>query len=74
MHPSLVAEAADLVELFRKWDFKESTLFVAEGCFEETGGSFEKAAVCYLKKEQAVWTQWVIKDAAQKVREALNAP
>jgi len=74
VHPSLVAEAADLVELFRKWDFKESTLFVAEGCFEETGGSFEKAAVCYLKKEQAVWTQWVTKDAAQKVREALNAP
>lgn len=71
VHPSLVAEAADLVELFRKWDFKESTLFVAEECMGETGGDFEKAAVCYLKKEQAVWTQWVTTKAARKVREAL---
>ena len=72
VHPSLVANAADLVELFRKWDFKESTLFVAEGCINENGGDFDKAAVCYLKKDQAVWTQWVTTKAAQKVREALQ--
>lgn len=32
VHPSLVAGAPDLVELFRRWDFKESNRFVAEGC------------------------------------------
>ena len=74
VHPSLVAEAADLVELFRKWDFKQSTQFVAGDCLNEADKDFNKAAICYLKKEQAVWTQWVTKDATQKVREALNAP
>jgi glycine betaine/proline transport system substrate-binding protein len=72
VHPSLVAEAADLVELFRRWDFKESTQFVAEGCLQETPGEFEKAATCYLNKEQAVWAQWVTIDAAKRVREALR--
>ncbi|HAI07825.1 MAG TPA: hypothetical protein DCM17_00725 [Dehalococcoidia bacterium] len=51
VHPSLVAGAPDLVELFRRWDFKESTQFVAEGCLEDTPTDFEKAATCYLKKE-----------------------
>jgi ABC-type proline/glycine betaine transport system substrate-binding protein len=72
VHPSLVADAPDLLELFRRWDFKESTLFVAEGCLDEAGGDFETAATCYLKREQAVWTQWVPTDVAQRVREALN--
>ena len=58
VHLSLVANAADLVELFRKWDFKASTMFVAEDCLKESEKDFEKAAVCYLKKEQAVWSQW----------------
>ena len=72
VHPSLVAGAPDLVELFRRWDFKESTQFVAEGCLEDTPTDFEKAATCYLNKEQAVWTQWVTTDAGRKVREALR--
>jgi len=73
VHSSLVAGAPDLVELFRRWDFKESTQFVAEGCLEDTPTDFEKAATCYLNKEQAVWTQWVTTDAGRKVLEALRS-
>ena len=73
MHPSLVAGAPDLVELFRRSDFKESTQFVAEGCLEDTPTDFEKAATCYLNKEQAVWTQWVTTDAGRKARKALRS-
>lgn len=72
VHPSLVANAANLVEMFRKWDFKASTLFVAEDCLKQMEKDFEKAAVCYLKKEQAVWSQWATIDATQRVREALR--
>ena len=46
VHPSLVSGAPDLVELFRRWDFKESTQFVAKGCLEDTPTDFEKAATC----------------------------
>ena len=54
-----------------EWDFKESTQFVAENCLKETDRDFKKAAVCYLKKEQAVWTQWMPTEVAKKVRDAL---
>ena len=73
VHPSLVAGAPDLSKLFRRWDFKESTQFVAEGCLEDTPTDFEKAATCYLNKEHAVWTQWVTTNAGRKVREALRS-
>ena len=73
VHQSLVAKAPDVVELFRKWNFKESTLFVAEECIEEAKKDFEKAAVCYLEREQTVWAQWTTTDAARKVRQALQA-
>ena len=73
VHSSLVAGTPDLVKLFRRWDFKESTQFVAEGCLEDTPTDFKKAATCYLNKEQAVWTQWVTTDAGRKVREALRS-
>ena len=72
MHPSLISDAPDVVELLRKWDFQESTQFVAEDCLKETKKDFEKAAVCYLKREQAVWTQWMPTDVSQKVRAALK--
>ena len=72
VHPSMVSAAPDVVELLRKWDFKASTQFVAEGCLKETKRDFEKAAVCYLKQEQAVWSQWMPAEVAKKVREALR--
>jgi len=71
VHPSMVSKAPDIVELLRKWDFKESTQFVAENCLKETEQDFEAAALCYLKNEQAVWTQWMPPEVAKKVREAL---
>ena len=72
VHPSLISDAPDVVELLRKWDFKASTQFVAEDCLSQTNKDFERAAVCYLKQEQAVWTQWMPPDVAKRVREALK--
>ena len=72
VHPELVFTAPDIVELLRKWDFKESTQFVAEDCFKKTNRDFEKAAVCYLKNQQAVWSQWMPTEVSKKVREALE--
>jgi len=71
VHPDLVSDAPDVVELLRKWDFKASTQFVAEDCLKNAENDFEAAAVCYLKQEQAVWTQWMPTEVAQKVRKAL---
>ena len=72
VHPSLISDAADVVELLRKWDFIASTQYVAEDCLEETGKDFERAAVCYLKNQESVWTQWMPQEVAEKVREALE--
>lgn len=47
VHHSLISAVPDVVELLRKWDFKESTQFAAEECLEENGENFDKAAVCY---------------------------
>lgn len=57
VHLDMISEAPEVVEFLRKWDFKASTQFVAEDCLKGTEKDFEKAVVCYLKKEQAVWTQ-----------------
>lgn len=72
VHPSLIWDAPEVVELLRKWDFTASTQLVAEECLKEATKNFEKAAVCYLKAEEAVWTQWLAPEAIYKVREALN--
>ena len=72
VHPSLISNAPDIVELLRNWNFKESTQIVAEECLEETKKDFERAAICYLKREQAVWGQWMPPEVSQKVREALK--
>ena len=72
VHPSLVSLAPDIVELLRKWDFKSSTQFVAEECLKATKKDFEKTAVCYLKNQQAVWSNWMPPEVAIKVREALK--
>ena len=72
VHPSRISKAPGIVELLRKWDFKESTQIVAESCLNKAEKDFEKAAVCYLKKEQAVWSRWRTIDATEKVRKALR--
>lgn len=71
-HPTLVSKAPEIVELLRKWDFKTSTLFAAEECLEDTKTDFQTAAICYLMDQQAVWSQWMPPDVAQKVRDALR--
>lgn len=72
VHPDLVSDAPDIVELLRKWDFNKSTQFAAEECLEETSQDYDAAAICYLKNEEAVWAQWMPTEVAQKVRQALT--
>lgn len=72
VHPSMVSAAPDIVELLRKWDFKASTQFVADECLKATKKDFNKTAVCYLKNQEAVWSNWMPTDVAINVREALK--
>jgi len=72
VHPKLLEDAPDVVELLRKWNFPKDTQFVAEDCLEKSDGDYEKAATCYLKAEEGVWTQWVPPQVRQKIRQALK--
>ena len=72
VHPGLLEDAPDVVEFLRKWDFPKDTQFAAEDCLMKADGDYQRAATCYLKEEEGVWTQWVPPRVRQKVRQALE--
>lgn len=72
VHPGMLENAPDVVEFLRRWDFSKATQFAAEDCLEKVGGDYERAATCYLKEEEGVWTQWVPPRVRQKIRQSLK--
>jgi len=74
VNPSLVAQAPEIFEFLRKWHLDADIQIIGESHNKETGESFKETAVWFLRTQEAVWTQWVPRDVADKVKEALNKP
>ncbi len=72
VNPSLVAQAPEIFEFLRKWHLDADIQIAAESHKKGTGESFEETAVWFLRTQEAVWTQWVPRDVADKVNEALK--
>ena len=72
VNPSLVAQAPEVVEFFRKWHMDADIQIAGEGHKKRTGESFQETAQWFLRTQEAVWTQWVPRDVADKVKEALK--
>ena len=72
VHPSLIARAPEVVEFLRLWHIDAASQIAAEDHMASTGGSFEETALWFLQTQEAVWTQWVPSEVADRVREALE--
>ena len=72
VHPRLPILAPDVYELLRSWHFHANNLVVAMRYLEQEKRNFDRAAVVYLKNQEAVWTQWVPTKVVVKVKKALR--
>ena len=72
VNPSLVAQAPEVVDFLRKWHLDADIQIAGESHKKGTEESFEETAVWFLRTQEAVWTQWVPRDVANKVKEALK--
>ena len=72
VNPSLMTQAPEIVEFLRNWHLDADVQIAGESHKKETGESFEETAVWFLRTQEAVWTQWVPRDVADKVNEALK--
>ena len=72
VNPSLVAEAPQIFEFLRKWQLDADIQIAGESHLKQTGETFEESAVWFLRTQEAVWTQWVPREVADRVNEALT--
>ena len=72
VNPSLMTQAPEIVEFLRKWHLDAEIQIAGEGHKKQTGESFEETAVWFLRTQEAVWTQWVPREVADQVKEALK--
>ena len=72
VNPSLITEAPEIVQFLRKWHLDAEIQIAGESHNKQMGESFEETAVWFLRTQEAVWTQWVPREVADKVKEALK--
>ncbi len=72
VNPSLVAQAPEIFEFLRKWHLDEDIQIAGESHNKAEEEYFEETSVWFLRTQVAVWTQWVPRDVADKVNEALK--
>ena len=74
VHPGLLADAPDVVDMLRAWDFNiEVYKSVARWLSDNEGASAEDAALWWLSSNDAIWSGWVTDEAADGIRAALDA-
>lgn len=71
VQPSLVQRAPSVIEFLRLYNFSAATQLSAEGYMTDTDASFADTAIWYLQNQEDVWTQWVPREVALKVKAAL---
>ena len=70
-HKDFPDKAPDVTDMFRKWKLDTPTLNEVLAHMLETGGEPDDAAVWFLKNREAIWTEFVPADIAQKVKDAV---
>jgi glycine betaine/proline transport system substrate-binding protein len=70
-YKDLPDKAPELVVMFNKWKLDTATLDEVLSYMNETGGEPIDAAVWFLKNREAIWTEFVTADVAQKVKDAV---
>ena len=74
VHPDLLADAPDVVDMLRAWDFNiEVYKGVARWLSENDGASNEDAALWWLSSNEDTWSGWVTDEAAGGILAALDA-
>jgi glycine betaine/proline transport system substrate-binding protein len=73
VHKSMINEAPDVVEILKAYSttVAENNEFLA--IMDNEDWSSQETAIWFLKTKEALWTQWVSKDIATKVKSALKA-
>jgi glycine betaine/proline transport system substrate-binding protein len=70
-HKDFPDKAPELVVMFNKWKLDTATLDEVLAYMNETGGEPIDAAVWFLINREAIWTEFVTAEAAQKVKDAV---
>jgi len=71
VHKDFPDKAPDVVDMFSKWQLDTATLNEVLAYMLETEGEPADAAVWFLKNREAIWTEFVPADIAQKVKDAV---
>ena len=74
MHPDIPTKAPDVVNMLRAWDMNiDRYQAVGKWRFENTDASINNTALWWLNTNVAVWSKWVTADAADAIKDALEA-
>ena len=73
VHPTMVQRAPDVIEFLRRWDFTAEADVAANTYKAETGVSFDEMAIWFLQTKEDIWTTWVPRDVADRVKTSLAA-
>jgi glycine betaine/proline transport system substrate-binding protein len=74
VHPDIPTKAPDVVNMLRAWDMNiERYQAVGKWRFENTDASINNTALWWLNTNVAVWSKWVTADAADAIKDALEA-
>lgn len=71
VHPSMVQRAPEVIEMLGRWGFTDAQIGEAMAYKAETSATFEEVATWFLTTKEAIWTEWVPSDVAERVRAAL---
>ena len=73
VHPSMVQRAPDVIEMLRQWSFTNEQIGEVLEYRSQTDSSAQETAVWFLTNREAIWTTWVPRDVADRLRSALAA-
>ena len=72
VHPSLIAEAPDVMEFLRKWDLDTDTQIAIEDHFAtEASEDYEATAKWFLRNFEVIWVRWVTPQVFDQVKNAV---
>ena len=72
VHPDMTRKAPEVVDFLRLWGLDASTQVEAEKFLAQVGNEIEDTALWYLQTKESLWTEWVPKDVADRVKQALD--
>ena len=72
VHPSLALRAPEVQAFLGKWHLDADTQVELEAVYTDFGENAELTAIKFLEDKEALWTQYVPEDVAERVKKALD--